>query len=1414
MHKLCIVIIYFYLSWLAIAPIKIKASPKSVDSLLISHSFSNLFEENKGQWPQNILFKTLLQEGGDLFFEKNKLIFRFEVLENTNHSLPHCLEHNHDITIKGHTYFLTFLNANPQPSLSKKFPIATYKNYFIGNNPQKWASYVRNYQEIIYHNLYPNIDLKFYNDNHQLKYDFIIAPYANYQNILLQYTGIEKLQLDEQGNLIISTSIHQTYELAPKAYQIIEGVKKNISCQFVLLEGNKVKFEITENYDPSYSLIIDPQLIFSTFSGARSPLTINLGYTSTFGSDSSLFTGSIADNNGIPTTPGAYQRNFRNGYDIVIYKFNPLGTQTIWVTYIGGNSSSRNEFPLSLITDNEDNLLILGVTDDNTYPIINRKIQAGIAGNLDFCISKLSKDGSALLASTFFGGPGTDGIADINSPLALFYIDHSRGEINLDKEGNIIIFGSSNSTSLPQSRPTFSNNNRGLFDAVLVKLSSNLDSLHWAAFLGGSNNEAGYGVRVNSNNEIIVVGGTTSNNFPTTPNAWQPTYQGGNADGFVAVVSRDGQRILYSTFVGTNNFDQVLVLDLDKEDNIYVAGQTRGNFPIFPPGIYNNPNSGQFVVKFPPNLAAPYFASRFGSGNGDIDITLSAMLVDICENIYLSGWGGFRSTATNKFEGSTRNMPYTEDPYNVRTDKSNYYLIAFSPNMQQLSFATFIGNSNIDEHQHGGTNRFDKNGIIYQSSCLCLVDRTNTTNLFPTTPNAFSRNWQQGVQCLTGAFKFDFDLLVRSEAKFKIADACDKIEFINLSKGAKEFKWYFGNGDSSLEKSPGIYHFKQPGTYTVTLVAKNIDKCNITDTARFTITIPPIIRPGFIAPDSICGLQLTIVDTSANANNVTWSMGDGTILRNPGRIFTYTYAQGGDYTITQYLDTASYCGTFLSKSVHLQPPPQVNFDFQLLDSCGGIRLLPFIQNASQEVWQVYNGQFFETFDPFNYRFTQKGEKFIKLKVKGIGVCNYQDSIIKKIIIPQNKARAELIVPEKICGNHLIIVDKSQGGKLYHYQIGNNIKLWGKKDSLSLTLVPYGKHFIRLTIDEGDVCGDTLEKETIIFPLPQFIIEREPQACALEQKFYLKNLSEADTWKWTFSNGKTSTELNPIITFTQGKHFVKIIATNSNNGCLTQKTDTFNISSNAKAFFEANSSCERKVPLLSQSIEAFSYRWIVGEPVLASYIQKDTFHIFEKAGKYSIIHIINENTPCADTFSKIIEIWELPKAQFEIIEPPCTLATLLKAQVDNQIQKVYWWINEKLQPQQNEHLEVELEEGAYRIKNLVVNKLGCKDSMVKEFHFSKQNRAWFEIPNIFTPNNDGINDFFEINTSNPRVLECVENIQIYDRWGNLVFQANTPPFRWDGNFQGQAVKNGTYFYIILFQHNGQKNYRSGMVTVLR
>lgn len=169
----------------------------------------------------------------------------------------------------------------------------TYHNYYQGNKPEYWKSKVPLFNKLIYNNVYPGIDYEVFTSRNSLKYNFIVNTGANYHKIIMQYEGCE-LRL-EDGKLKIKTSVNELVEAEPYAYQIIENRVVSVPCMFVL-KGNERSFQ-TAPYDEKYTLIIDPIIVFATYSGST---TYNFGFTAAFDSKENLYSAGITGDNGYP----------------------------------------------------------------------------------------------------------------------------------------------------------------------------------------------------------------------------------------------------------------------------------------------------------------------------------------------------------------------------------------------------------------------------------------------------------------------------------------------------------------------------------------------------------------------------------------------------------------------------------------------------------------------------------------------------------------------------------------------------------------------------------------------------------------------------------------------------------------------------------------------------------------------------------------------------------------------------------------------------------------------------------------------------------------------------------------------------------------------------------------------------------
>ena len=823
------------------------------------------FVENLGQWNSNAAFKVEIPMGS-LFLEKDGLTYSLldlDVYRNAHENnvpLPQL--------IRGHAFQMKFLGANTAPQISGNNSFPHYRNYFIGNDPDKWKSRVRSYAVVTYKSLYNGIDLKVYSTSGGLKYDLILNPGAKPSSIQMDYTGLDDIRILKNGDLELTTSLLTILEKSPIAFQEIAGELKEVKCQFVL-NGSTVSFDFPDGYDLNHELIIDPQLIFSTYVGSTAN---NFGSSATYDNTGHLYGAGTTFGAGYPTTTGAFQtqpgQNIGGTADIGISKFGPDGSSLIFSTYIGGTA---NETVHSTVVNANDEVFILGTSISSDFPTTPNAFQTtnfggqtvnwttaygmSYTGGCDMVISKLSADGTTLLGSTFMGGTENDGL-NVGTALDYNYGDPFRGEVNVDDAGNVYVASCTESSDFPVTNGAAQPSLGGGRDGVVFKMNSNLSSLIWSTYVGGALNDNAYAIQLSTNGEIVVAGGTLSANFPSTAGAQAPNIHG-QVDGWVLKLATDGSSFLASTYVGSSQYDQVYFVQFDSDDNVYVLGQTTGNIPTIPTSAYSNPNSGQFIQKFSNDLSTILVSTTVGTGSGEVDISPTAFLVSNCGQIYLSGWGGSTNNSNgNATSSTTNNLPITNDAFQPDTDGHDFYLMVLGQDATELIYATFFGGGISHEHVDGGTSRFDKNGVVYQAVCAGCGNHDD----FPTTPGAWSAT--NPASCNLGVFKFDLNQVLSVPELEVLLGTCTypiEVQFFNNSSGANTFIWQYGDGSTAnvFEES---HLYTEPGEYEVVLVAIDSLGCLNPDTGivTFEIPFPPEITVS--GSDTVCSEESVFLE--------------------------------------------------------------------------------------------------------------------------------------------------------------------------------------------------------------------------------------------------------------------------------------------------------------------------------------------------------------------------------------------------------------------------------------------------------------------------------------------------------------------------------------------------------------------------
>jgi hypothetical protein len=360
------------------------------------------------------------------------------------------------------------------------------------------------------------------------------------------------------------------------------------------------------------------------------------------------------------------------------------------------------EYSLLLFQVNEAGVLPTPVLVGNqvTSPFRNPQ---GEVGNIP-----LRSGVDDLLYSTFLGGS----------------VDDEGKGIAVDSNGMAYVTGFTSSSDFPKTPGAFDTSFNTSNDVYVAKMNAAGSALVYATYLGGGNDDRGVGITVDSYGRATILGNTGSSNFPTTPGAFDTSYNGGDWDTFVVKLNTTGTALIYGTFLGGNSDDYGEGIAADSLGAAYVTGYTIStNFPTTP-GAFNTSFDGStkyFVVKLNSPGSVLSYATALGDG---IEEGGGGIAVDSSGAAYVTG-----ATWSSAF-------PVTPGAYDTSFNGvDDAFIVKLNPTGSALVYSTFLGGTTWDLGL----------AIAVQPGGIVVVTGETYSSNFPATPGAYDTTFNGGL---------------------------------------------------------------------------------------------------------------------------------------------------------------------------------------------------------------------------------------------------------------------------------------------------------------------------------------------------------------------------------------------------------------------------------------------------------------------------------------------------------------------------------------------------------------------------------------------------------------------------------------------------------------------------------------------
>ena len=636
-------------------------------------------------------------------------------------------------------------------------------------------------------------------------------------------------------------------------------------------------------------------------------------------------------------------------------------------------------------------------------------------------------------------------------------------------------------------------------------------------------------------------------------------------------------------------------------------------------------------------------------------------------------------------------------------------------------------------------------------------------------------------------------------------------------------QWFydFDDGNNSISQNPN-YIYSNPGIYNVSLTVTNASGCDSTFTLPVAVDAVP--KANFTA-DTICVNNPTTFTDISIGTVIRWEWDFGDSAKDTvGPVTSHIYASSGSYLVSLKIFTSGGCSDERFKMVIVRS--DVKAGMTVKDSACVNELITMTDNStsagtiSSSSWNFGDGSPEVYTTNASHTYITSGLFVITHTVIGNGGCQNQ---ITDTIYINAAPKADFVASNTCISQESIFTDKSTGSPTswsWNFNDGNT----GIDQNPTHTYVNAGVYNVKLTVQSGLGCIDTISKRIIVYMDPKASFTNNV-SCWGDTTNFINTSNPMDgsiikTW-WDFDDGTNSNDLNPnhVLLTKKDTFRVKMVIVTS-HGCIdtvvktvfTHPIPTFKFSA------EATSGCNPFEARFHDSSTVkggsiVNWLWNFGDKSLT--YKNNPTHIYTDEGKFFVYLTVTTSDGCRmiDTLKYPIIVYPRPVAEFTATPDEASMYEPTIKLIDESQKATMWdWdLGDKTTSVDQNFSHTYADTGTFVITQVAINEYGCRDTTEHTIRIKGEPTIF--IPNAFTPDGNGVNDVFS-----PKMYGVREfNMQIFDRWGNLIFTSVDTEIGWNGkvNGTGELVQDGSYIYVIYIRNMlGNPRTYKGTITVIK